>query len=165
MAEITETSRIADQLHRSYLGPAWHGPSLNELLAGITEEQASRRPIPDAHTIWEIILHVTAWIRIARERLTDRSVRQVADDENWPAVTGSWSDALTALNRDVQALEEAIRAFPDDKLNRRAPAVEAQSYYGLMHGVVQHNLYHAGQIALLKKQPTSSEVSRAGQPA
>jgi uncharacterized damage-inducible protein DinB len=163
MATDTETARIADQLHRSYAGKAWHGPSLSELLADVSTEQASRRPDNGGHSIWELVLHVAAWMRIARERLGSKSVRQIADEENWPRVMGTWADAIAELDREVRALEEAIRAFPDEKLNRRAPAVEAQSYYGMMHGVVQHNLYHAGQIAILKK-PTSTVASQAGQP-
>ncbi len=151
MAANAETARIADQLRRSYAGPAWHGPCLRELLADVTQGQASRRPDNGGHTIWELVLHIAAWMRIARERLESRSVRQVGEEENWPAVSGTWTDAGVELERAARGLEEAIRAFPDDKLNRRAPAVEPQSYYGLMHGVVQHNIYHAGQIALLKK--------------
>ena len=133
----TEAVRIADQLHRSYAGPAWHGPSLSELLAGVTETQASRRPIDGSHNIWELVLHIAAWLRIARDRLSAESVRIIAPEEDWPPVAGTWVDALAELDRDVQALE----------------AAEPQSFYGLLHGVVQHNLYHAGQIALLKKMP------------
>jgi uncharacterized damage-inducible protein DinB len=164
MATDTETARIADQLRRSYAGKAWHGPSLSELLADVSTDQASRRPENGGHTIWELVLHVTAWMRIVRERLGSKSVRQIADEENWPRVTGTWADAIAGLDREVRALEEATRSFPDEKLNRRAPAVEPQSYYAMLHGVVQHNLYHAGQIAILKK-PTPTAASRAGQPA
>lgn len=151
MATLTETARIADQLHRAYVGPAWHGPSLNEILSGVTESQASNRPIPGAHNIWELVLHITAWLRIARERLSAESVRAIPPEEDWPPVAGAWADALAELDTAVRALEEGVREFPEDRLNRRVPAVEPQSFYGLLHGVVQHTLYHAGQIALLKK--------------
>jgi uncharacterized damage-inducible protein DinB len=164
MATDTETARVADQLHRSYAGKAWHGPSLSELLADVTTEQASRRPDNGGHSIWELVLHVAAWMRIGCEHRGSKSVRQIADEENWPPVKGTWADAIAELDREVRALEEAIRAFPDERLNRRAPAVEPQSYYGLMHGIVQHNLYHAGQIAILKKS-TPTAASRAGRPA
>ena len=151
LSMTSETARMADQLHRSFAGPAWHGPSLNEILADVTETQASRRPIEGAHTIRELVPHITAWVRIARERLTATSARAIAPEEDWPPVTGSWVDALAGLDRELRALEEAVRLFPDERLNRRVPAIEPQSFYGLLHGVVQHNLYHAGQIALLKK--------------
>jgi uncharacterized damage-inducible protein DinB len=148
----TESARIASQLHRAYRGPAWHGPSLKAILADVTPERAVLRPIANAHSIWEIVLHITAWMRIARERLTATQARSISDEEDWPSVVGkSWSEALTALETEERALEDAIRSFPDERLEERAPATEPQSYYVLLHGVVQHTLYHAGQIILLNK--------------
>jgi uncharacterized damage-inducible protein DinB len=146
-----ETARIADQLRRMYQGSAWHGPSLKELLKDVTEEKAARRPMPLAHSIWEIALHVAAWMRIGRDRLFATENRDPAPEENWPAVAGSWPEALTTLDREFDELERAILAFPDDRLNDPAPGTEPQTYYILMHGVIQHIGYHAGQIALLNK--------------
>ena len=148
---MSEVDRIAKQLHRSYAGPAWHGPSLNELLSGVTEAKAAARPVSGAHSIWEIVLHISAWMRIARERLSAEVMRPVQPSEDWPSVTGRWTDAVAELDREERALEEAVRAFPDSRLREKAPAPEPQTFYVMLHGVVQHNLYHAGQIAILKK--------------
>jgi uncharacterized damage-inducible protein DinB len=148
---IAETARVADQLHRMYAGPAWHGPSLSEILAGIDEESAARRPIPNAHTIWELVLHITAWIRIGRERLSATQIRDHTDEENWPRMSGSWQDALAMLDREERELESAILSFPAERLDEPAPATDPQTFYILLHGVVQHIAYHAGQIAILKK--------------
>src|SRR5256885_1288552 len=63
----SESLRISDQLRRAFTGEAWHGPSLHELLAGITAEQARTRPLPSGHTIWELVLHIELWARIAFE--------------------------------------------------------------------------------------------------
>lgn len=147
----SETAHIADQLRRMYDGPAWHGPALKQLLAGVTEQQAAARPIPSAHTIWEIVLHTTAWLRIARERLSATKTRDHTAEENWPAATGSWPDALATLEREQRELEGAILSFPEDRLAAPAPASEPQTFYILLQGVIQHVAYHAGQIALLKK--------------
>jgi hypothetical protein len=147
----SETARIADQVRRMYGGSAWHGPALKQLLAEVTEQQAAARPIPNAHTIWEIVLHTAAWLRIARERLSATQTRDHTAEENWPAVTGSWPDALATLEREQHELDNAILAFPDERLGAPAPASEPQTFYILLHGVVQHIAYHAGQIALLKK--------------
>lgn len=147
----TETERIADQLRRIYRGPAWLGPSVLETLAGVDEQLANRRSIPGAHTIWELVLHITAWMRIARERLSATQTRDYTEAENWPPVSGSWENALSMLEREVGQLEQAVLAFPDARLNDPAPATEPQTYYVLLQGVVQHNAYHAGQIMLLKK--------------
>jgi uncharacterized damage-inducible protein DinB len=147
----TEVSRIADQLRRVCQGEAWLGPSLKEVLAGIDELRARRRPIEGAHTIWEIVAHVTAWMRIARERLSATTTRDHTAEENWPAMNGSWEDVLARVERELHELEEAILAFPSERLDEVAPASEPQTFYILLHGVVQHIAYHAGQIALLRK--------------
>lgn len=147
----SETARIADQLRRMYEGPAWHGPALQEVLAGVTEQGAAARPVPNAHTIWELALHTTAWLRIARERLSATQTRDHTAEENWPDVSGSWTDALSALDRECRDLERVILSFPDERLNYPAPATEPQTFYVLLHGVIQHVAYHAGQIAILKK--------------
>jgi len=147
----TEVSRIADQLHRAYRGPAWHGPSLKAILTEVTEDRAAIRPASGAHSIWEIVLHITAWLRIGRERLTAPEARIVSDEEDWPEPGRSWTETLVALETEERALEEAILRFPDERLQERAPAAEPQTFYVLLHGVVQHTLYHAGQIIVLNK--------------
>jgi uncharacterized damage-inducible protein DinB len=146
-----ETLLIAEQLRRAYRGPAWHGPALKAILLDVGEEKASERPPSGAHSIREIVLHVAAWMRIGRERLSAGVVRQVSDEEDWPEPKGSWAGILQALDQEERALEEAIRQFPAARLHERAPAVEPQTFYVLLHGVVQHTLYHAGQIILLNK--------------
>jgi uncharacterized damage-inducible protein DinB len=146
-----ETQRIAKQLSRLYKGPSWLGPSLKELLSDIDEVRARRRILPAAHTIWELVLHIAAWLSIARERLSAPETRDATAEEDWPPMAGSWPDATSLLQSEVNALEQALRAFPDDRLQQRAPATEPQLFYEMLHGVIQHSAYHAGQIALLKK--------------
>jgi uncharacterized damage-inducible protein DinB len=147
----SEAGRIADQLRGVYEGPAWLGPALKPILSDVTQEKAARRPIRNAHTIWELVLHTTAWMRIARERLAATQTRDPTEDEDWPQIVGSWQDALAILEREERQLEEAIASFPDKRLNEPAPASEPQTFYELLHGVVQHTAYHAGQIVILKK--------------
>lgn len=149
--EKTEIGAIADQFRRIYEGPAWHGPALKEILEGIGEERAADRALPQAHSIWELVLHTTAWIRIARERLSATAKRDHTAEENWPAITGSWNDTLLQLELEYRNLEAAVRVFPEKRLNEPAPATEPQTFYILLHGVIQHIAYHAGQMAILKK--------------
>jgi uncharacterized damage-inducible protein DinB len=150
-ALASETARIADQLKRVYEGKAWLGPALRDILSDVTQEQAARRPIANAHTIWELVLHIGAWMRIGRERLAATKTRDYTEDENWPPMAGSWQDTLAMLEREERQLEQAILKFPDERLNEPAPATEPQTFYELLHGIVQHTAYHAGQIVLLKK--------------
>jgi uncharacterized damage-inducible protein DinB len=146
-----ETKRLASQLRRSYEGPAWHGPSLRELLNGVTAEQAAAKPVSGAHSIWELLLHVTAWERQTIAVVGGKTHVTLAGEQDWPPVSGTWQAALDDLESASRDLVTAIRAMPDEKLNEPVPGGEFNFYF-LLHGVVQHNLYHAGQIALLKKQ-------------
>ncbi len=147
----TESERIADQLRRLYEGPSWLGPSIKEVIRDVDEDCASRRTLPGAHTIWELVLHVAGWLRIARERLVATEIREAEATEDWPSMAGSWEEAKSSLESETHALGEAILKFPDERLEEPAPAVETQTFYQLLHGVIQHSAYHAGQIAVLKK--------------
>ncbi len=150
----TEVERLADQLRRACEGGAWHGPALFELLEDVTAGQAAARSLPAAHTIWEIALHVAAWQDVARRRIEGAAVK-LSDDQDWPAVSdasdAAWQAARIALRTSYRNLLAALNRLTDDRLDERVPGT-AYSIYFLLHGVVQHNLYHAGQIALLKKQ-------------
>ena len=146
-----ETTRIADQLRRSYEGIAWHGPSLKELLDGVDTETASRRPLPGAHTIWELVLHIAAWAAVARRLLAESVYVSLTGEADWPVPQGSWEEARAHLEREQLSLVEEVKKLSDDRLNEIIAAEKKYSIYFLLHGVVQHNLYHAGQIALLKK--------------
>ena len=148
---MRETERIAEELSLLFEGTSWLGPPIYDLLADISEETASQRPQAGVHTIWELVLHVGAWLRIARLRLSASSPVDPTEDENWPAPSGSWQGALVGLRNEVTALRGAILDFPPDRLEDAAPAIEPQTFYVLLHGVLQHSAYHAGQIAVLKK--------------
>ena len=150
---MSEVKRIHDQLRRSFEGPAWHGPSIKELVADVTARKAASKPLAGAHSIWEIVLHIAAWEEGARRRLTgDRA--ELSTEEDWPPVNdtseAAWREALEFMERNHLGLREAISGLDDARLPE--PVVDGMSsVYGTLHGVIQHNLYHAGQIALLKK--------------
>jgi uncharacterized damage-inducible protein DinB len=147
---MTEIERIADQLHRSYYGEAWHGPALGELLKDVSAEQAARRAVPSAHTIWELVLHIAAWESAATQALSGATLPTLPWEGDWPKPGASWEEAQARLKRSTDELESAMRKLLDARLSETVPGRE-YSVYCVLHGVVQHNLYHAGQIALLKK--------------
>ena len=153
---MAEAARIADQLRRAFDGEAWHGDSLLELLKGVTAMQAAARPIASAHTIWELALHIAAWDGAVLRRLGGVAVT-LSDAENFPAVTdvseAAWRKTLAEVRRVHEELVAAVAALPDSRLGDMVPGKEGAHYtfYYMLHGVVQHELYHAGQIALLKK--------------
>jgi uncharacterized damage-inducible protein DinB len=151
---MKETARIADQLSRAYSGKAWHGPSLKYILRGITAQQAAARLIPGAHSIWELVLHIAAWDRAVCERILSGKDTTLPPEQNFPSVVdtsdAAWKKALKKLEQGHRDLVASIQGFKDSKLDRKLGNRD-YSFYITMHGAIQHDLYHAGQIAMLKK--------------
>lgn len=150
---MKEVERIADQLKRAVTGDAWHGPAVEQILAGTTADMAASRPFGEAHSIWEIVLHATAWLQACRRRLEgDRA--ELTDAEDWPEVSDTseraWQETISRMTQANDELSSAISRLDDSRLDQ--PMNEGMSsVYVTLHGVIQHTLYHAGQIAILKK--------------
>ena len=158
-AAAAERERLLDELRRAWDGDPWHGDPVRRVLHGITAEQAAARPLPRAHGVWQIVLHMTAWTREVTRRLRDRVARE-PEDGDWPAPgtgEGEWNAALDRLADAHAALLDAVAAFPADELDhtvgdeRDRPLGAGVSYTVMLHGLAQHHAYHAGQIALLRK--------------
>jgi len=150
---MPETTRIADQLKRAYAGDAWHGPALMEILADVHAASAAARPIPNAHTIWELTLHIAAWDSVILRRIGGKPASPT-DEENFPrvkeATESAWRATLADLQRQHQELLRVISEMPDSRLTQPVPGKDYDFYF-LLHGTVQHALYHAGQIVMLKR--------------
>lgn len=151
---MTEIERIREQLKRSHQGEAWYGPSILEALEGISAEGAASRPLASAHSIFELVLHVVAWRNVARRRLEGERVDSLPDKEDFPPVVASgedaWRQALDRLDRSYARLDEAISRLEESRLEDSLPE-RGRTYYSMLHGLIQHDVYHAGQIALLRK--------------
>lgn len=150
---MNEIDRIIDQIRRAYDGDAWHGPPLRAILADISAEMASVKPIRGAHSIRELVRHITFWYDGVRRRLGGEVVE--ADEvEQFPGAIdpgeGGWPQELADLERAHAALVETVGQLDSEDLDRPV-AGKPYNVYILLHGLVQHNLYHAGQIASLKK--------------
>ena len=149
----SESSRIADQMKRAFVGEAWHGPALMELLEGVTAATASAHPLAPAHSIWEIGRHITAWKHALRRRMNGEAV-ELTGEQDWPPVSDvsetSWIETIEELKRAHNELESAVAALDDGRLHDTVPGKDYDLWF-MLHGAVQHDLYHAGQIALLKK--------------
>ncbi|MFQ5695246.1 MAG: DinB family protein [Terriglobia bacterium] len=153
---MSEVERLHDQLRRAFEGEAWHGPPVREVLAGVTAEQAAQHPLPKAHSIWELVHHIAAWEAIVRRRLLGDAVKDVTTEMDWPPVRetseAAWKHALAELERGHRELRETVGELREERLSERVPGHEGEySVYELVQGIVQHDLYHAGQIAILKK--------------
>lgn len=146
---MPELERIKDQLRRSVEGEAWHGPSLRELLADVTAKEAAARPIAGTHSIAEITSHVAYWFGATRRRLAGELVLPT-EPEQWPTSSLDWQAQRTHLETAYGELMEALGRLTDARLTDPIAGKPYDAYFQL-HGLVQHNLYHAGQIALLKR--------------
>ncbi len=154
---MSEVERIRDQFRRAFDGEAWHGPSVLALLKGVTAAQAAARPIPGAHTIWELTQHIRAWEGACLRRLNGDPA-QLPDSEDWSDVNdhseAAWEQTKQKLTETHQQLLEALESVDDARLDQPImthPEIPFSSTYVTLHGGVQHDLYHAGQIAILKK--------------
>lgn len=150
---MAEVDRILNQMDRAWDGDSWHGPALKRVLENISAELAAQRPIRSAHSIWEIVNHIYSWNRIVRHRLI-RDPIEPTPEVDWPPVWDkseiAWKRSLEALDESHKLLGETVKELKDDELEVQLPG-EGYTNYVMLHGVIQHDLYHAGQIAVLKK--------------
>jgi uncharacterized damage-inducible protein DinB len=150
---MSEQERVSDLLRRVHEGDAWHGPSLREALAGVDAAKASARPIPGAHSIWEIALHISGWADVVRRRLSGEAVSD-PEEGDFPAIEDTseeaWQAALSRLDERVAGLRAAIAEIEDSSLEGTVRGGKAP-HYATLHGVLHHHVYHTGQIAALEK--------------
>ena len=150
---MSELSLLIDELKSIHDGNAWHGPALKEALAGLTAEQAAARPVAGAHSIWELALHIAAWKGVWAERLNGHPVDE-PEEGDFPAITEtddkSWAEALERLDGAQQKLLAAAAELTDAALKQRLDGRDYTVEYQL-RGAIRHSVYHAGQIALLKR--------------
>jgi uncharacterized damage-inducible protein DinB len=143
---------MADQINRAFWGESWHGPSVREVLADVSAEEAAAHPIAGAHSIWEIVLHLTGGYRLVLRRVRGEPA-QLSQDEEWPSVpessSAAWRKSQDTLEQLNQQLQSAVRAFPEERLSQELGS--QYSAYTQFCGTPQHDLYHAGQIVILKK--------------
>lgn len=155
-----ENTNIAELVERVVTGDPWHGSNVEQLLRGVSAEDAARRPVPGAHTMWELVLHMTSWAREVRARLDGEDAKEPIDGD-WPPIgpisEERWAEAkqhlldahgqltATIVAIDQRSLDQPVRDFRDNALGL------GLSRYLTLHGLVHHTVYHAGQLALLRK--------------
>lgn len=160
MSDQGELARLRHLLMSAYEGGAWHGPSVLEVLEGVSAEQAAARPLRAAHSIWELTGHMIYWRRAAAAGLTGAYVDpNPPPEQNFPVpdepTEGRWEGMRLLLEASQQALVAALDGLDPARLD---DPVTGRDYpvFTLIHGAIHHDLYHAGQIALLKKAPAES---------
>jgi hypothetical protein len=153
---MTVTELLLASIDEAYDKASWHGTNLRGSLRGVTVEQAAFRVQADSHNIWELAVHAAYWKNDIRHRLAgdeshsfplegrDFWVRPVAGSE------AEWKADLALLQSEHKQLRAAVASFPASRWTRKAPG-KPFNFEGLVRGVAAHDLYHAGQIQLLKR--------------
>jgi uncharacterized damage-inducible protein DinB len=152
----SDLEALRQDLHKVYDGDPWHGSSITEVLKGVDADVAAKRSIPPAHTIWEIVLHMTAWTREVASRV--RGAVAKSPPEDWPAPRfgggePAWKSAKEDLAAAQKEIEAAVAALQADDLVRWIENHEGTSCTvgTVIRGLLQHHTYHEGQIAILKR--------------
>lgn len=157
---MSEVDRLIDELERAVCGDPWHGDAIMTILQRIEFNEANARLSPNAHSIREIVRHMTAWTNEVRRRLNGVPAAEPKEGD-WPKASGkgnpAWAreidafvGAHNAVLQDLRKLHDAQLFEPTrDARNRETGA--GVTRYVLLHGLAQHHAYHAGQIAILSK--------------
>lgn len=150
---MSELKNLIEELQLIQNGDAWHGPGLQKLLEGVTAEQAIRRPSAESHSIWELVLHIAGWEEVFIARL-EGHVKSEPADGDFPAIAAtddaSWKQALQFLQDAHDRLIKAVSRMQESDLQTTLTKKDYSVAF-MLHGLVRHNVYHAGQIGLLKK--------------
>jgi|SRR5579871_236004 len=151
----SESHRIANQIRQALTGDPWHGSPLRDLLEGVTAEQAFAWPVAAAHTIWELVLHLDAWVNAAFDAIAGVPMpKLVGTPGDWPVATDdspeAWGAAVDRLFQNGERFAVGIEQLDDARLREIVPGRQ-YDFYHLGHGIVQHFAYHGGQIGLLRK--------------
>lgn len=158
---MTEADKLVDQLERSFRGDPWYGSSVLTALEGLSAAQAARYPVAGAHSIWELVIHMRAWKGEVLSRFQGHPAGTPSEGD-WPdqpaAPTDAlWRDEVARLVRVHEGLVDAVRRSTAAHLNegvvdqRNREAGTGLAQWQTVHGIVQHDVYHLGQISLLRK--------------
>lgn len=150
---MSSIERILDHYDGVLNGEPWHGDAVWQVLDSLSAQEAAARPVPSAHTIWEIVMHMTFWEDVAAQRLAGLRAGLV-EELNFPAMPAAteenWRKTLDQLHAANRNLREALAKLDEKKLDELTAAGK-RTFYGEAHGIIEHHAYHLGQIALLKK--------------
>jgi uncharacterized damage-inducible protein DinB len=152
---IGEIPILLHLLDEGYGSPAWHGPSLKTALRGLTARQAAWRPAPGRHNIRELAMHAAYWKWVVRRRLTgEKGGSFPIKGNNWLELPASSEEAWHAereiLEKAHQRLRETVARFSAARLTTVLAGTRRRTALREIAGIALHDVYHTGQIQLLK---------------
>jgi DinB superfamily len=147
-----EIARIARLLEQTFEGKPYYGPSVLGALTGVSAELGARKPPWSAHRIWDLVGHLTAELIYARTIIEGTAGAWIEGETTWPAITdtsdAAWRKAIADLKKANRTLVRVVQQLDDSILDKKPIRVRGP-FYLMLHGTMQHNIYHAGQISLL----------------
>jgi uncharacterized damage-inducible protein DinB len=149
---MDEVKLLYDQIESTFRGRSWHGPNMIQVLEGVSVEKARLRPLSTRHNIWELVNHINYWMNVGIRGLNGEKLSNPEGIEDWPLIgvtEEEWRESVTDLERTVNTLLNILLDFPATKLEENVPG-KTFTYRTLLHGVLHHNLYHMGQIAVFR---------------
>jgi len=151
-----ELLRIIDQFNLIYESEgAWHGPSVVEVLSDVSWEMASEKIMPNTHSIGELLYHMTTWRIFVIKRLQGDAEYEVTKSRDWKTFPlfdeFEWEALQMELSLSQEELIAELEKREDDEFLEEIVPGREYDYYTMLHGILQHDLYHAGQISILKK--------------
>jgi uncharacterized damage-inducible protein DinB len=145
---MKQTQQIADSYRAVTIKGAWYGPTLAELLAQISPELAVAPPIPGAHSISALLQHLLLWNERVQKTSDSHALPPWQAEKEWAEPAIPWNELVARWNRSRDLLEEHLRNFPIEELPKQVPG-RTYPYEKLLPGIVQHTIYHSGQIAMV----------------
>lgn len=147
---MTEMDRITRLLEKTFDQQPWYGSSIMEILKTVNPLIVNQR-VGDVHSIAELVEHMVSWRTFAAKRLLGDAQFEINDSTNFP-ISQNWENTIKRLLQSQEELVMAAKQFPEERLNELVPSNQFRyTFYTLLHGIVQHDVYHLGQIVLLKK--------------
>ncbi|OGD45467.1 hypothetical protein A3K69_06315 [Candidatus Bathyarchaeota archaeon RBG_16_57_9] len=151
---MNEVKFLMDQIKTTFSGDSWHGPSVMRTLEGIDAGQAEARPLGERHTIWELVDHMAFWVEEVHKALKAREIPRPEKVMDWPRMgsgEAQWRQSVERLGATVNMLVDELATWKNEDLEETVGGA-SYTYRQMLHGAVHHNLYHAGQIAILKRR-------------
>lgn len=151
---MDEVKFLRDQIETTFKGDSWHGPSLLSTLTDIDHVEAMRRPLGERHTIWELTDHTSFWMEKVWKSARDHTSLNPKKEKDWPEMGSTeeeWKQSVKRLEAAVNMSLDALAGWSSEDLEETVPG-EKYNFRQMFHGMLHHNLYHAGQISILKKK-------------
>ena len=157
---MRDVDRLRRELDATIGGDPWYGTAVSRILDGVDAGHAAAHPVKGGHSVWELVAHMTAWVNETNRRLRG-GVHGSPVEGDWPPVGSttpeSWTAALSRLREAHDELARTLVGIGDTDLDRQVAGDQIDTTgqpvtcYQTVVGLLQHDAYHAGQIALLKK--------------